>query len=529
MNRSILFLLALGVGSWAQAQDLTVSRVGSDGTDFRYWGTSGGVHAFSFGTTSCNVGDVQIDWFAGESNRHPVIGQNLFRVDDDRIVQLGQSWLKHGFCAVNETTCGTCQPTPCSTLGIGCADTYTAGLNDGQIGGPKSDVDCTGGNHPHPYSGPTEGDGTLRGRLRVAASDLGITGATYVAEGQYVSEHDQKAGNVRNNASWRRINTNDPAHLFAIGGTSVGNPAIYAWAAFDPAVRIVEVINADEGGAGVHGYYFLGWKTVDLGGGEWRYEYALQNLSSNRGAGSFAIPAGCEGLRVSDASFRDVDYHSGEIWDNTDWDIVQADGWLRFETTTPYDVNPYGNALRWGTLYNFGFTANMPPVEAGIEIGLFEPGTPDVLTPIVEGPCHALPCIVETYCQAAPNSFSGGAQMFAFGSTSVAANDLVLLATAAVPGQFGIFYYGTEKIEVPFGDGFRCVAGQIWRIPPPILADVLGDVMLHVDYDQQPFHAGAGAIDPGDTFTWQLWYRDPNGPLGSGFNLSNGLRITFCP
>ena len=35
-------------------------------------------------------------------------------------------------------------------------------------------------------------------------------------------------------------------------------------------------------------------------------------------------------------------------------------------------------------------------------------------------------------------------------------------------------------------------------------------------------------IQPADTRYFQLWYRDPLGGL-SGFNLSNGLEITFCP
>lgn len=528
MHRILLLTAVALLAAPGRAQDLTISRIGSDGTDFRYYGTSNGINAYSFATTACNVGEIPIDWYASGSNRHPVIAQNFFRIQGDRIEQLGQSWLKHGFCAVNETTCGDCQDTPCTSLGIGCADTYSSGLNDGQNGGPKSDIDPVIGYHPHPYEGPSSGDSTVRGRLQVLASDLAIPGAIYIAEAQYVTNHDQLAGNVRNNASHRAIDTNNPSHIVASGPIAIGEPAIMAWAQLDPAVQVVEVVNEGEGGPGIHGYFFLGWKTVDLGDGRWRYEYALQNLSSKRAAGSFGVPI-CDGLEITDLTFRDVDYHSGEIWDNTDWQTTQGGGWLRFETTTPYETNANGNALRWGTLYNFGFTANMPPAESGVELGLFEPGAPDVLTPIVEGPCHVLPCLFELYCQSAPNSYSGGAQIWAYGSTSFTANDLTLITTAAVPHQFGIYYYGTEKTEIPFGDGFRCVAGQIWRINPPIMANVLGDVMLHVDYGQPPFDSGPGAIDPGDTFTWQMWYRDPMGPGGSGFNLSNAVRITFCP
>ena len=38
-------------------------------------------------------------------------------------------------------------------------------------------------------------------------------------------------------------------------------------------------------------------------------------------------------------------------------------------------------------------------------------------------------------------------------------------------------------------------------------------------------NAGQGQIDPGDLWHFQFWYRDP----GAGFNLSNGLRVEFCP
>ena len=83
-------------------------------------------------TQSCNSGTEPLDWFeAGGDTRHPVIAQNMFRLKDGRFEQIGQSWLKHGFCAVNETEsmCGPCNATPCDTLGVGCADTYTALAN----------------------------------------------------------------------------------------------------------------------------------------------------------------------------------------------------------------------------------------------------------------------------------------------------------------------------------------------------------------------------------------------------------------
>ena len=39
----------------------------------------------------------------------------------------------------------------------------------------------------------------------------------------------------------------------------------------------------------------------------------------------------------------------------------------------------------------------------------------------------------------------------------------------------------------------------------------------------------AGQIGPGQTWYFQGWYRDPAGPCGSGFNLTNGIEVTFTP
>ena len=93
------------------------------------WGTVGGITAYSFATTSCNIGDEILPWF-DDNNQHPVIAQNLYRVKDGRIDQLGMSWVKHGFGALAQNLCCTCQnPGTFDFLGVGCSDPYTTGLN----------------------------------------------------------------------------------------------------------------------------------------------------------------------------------------------------------------------------------------------------------------------------------------------------------------------------------------------------------------------------------------------------------------
>ena len=78
------------------------------------FGTVSGKAAFSIGTVSCNVGDAPLAWYAN-TTQHPVISQNVYRLYNGRFQQLGQAWLKHGFCAVNEPGCGTCQPNPAAS------------------------------------------------------------------------------------------------------------------------------------------------------------------------------------------------------------------------------------------------------------------------------------------------------------------------------------------------------------------------------------------------------------------------------
>jgi len=77
---------------------------------------------------------------------------------------------------------------------------------------------------------------------------------------------------------------------------------------------------------------------------------------------------------------------------------------------------------------------------------------------------------------------------------------------------------------VPFGDGFLCVGGSVTRVLPLLVASPQGTLQFALDLQSPPL---AGLIVPGSTQHFQLWYRDPQGPGGSTFNLSDGRRIAF--
>ena len=194
--------------------DIAVSRLGltsggAGADDFAYYGTSGGIRAFTMASTACNVGTAVAQWVSGNSGNHPLIAQNMYRYLDGRFEQIGMSWLKHSFCAVSEGTCGPCQGTGCATLGIGCADTYWATLNDTSTGGPRSQIDPlgsgSGGTHVHPYSQPA-GPTAIKGRLQIHDADIQAGGQNF-AEVHYIT-HDEGFGERFNNASWREVNLN---------------------------------------------------------------------------------------------------------------------------------------------------------------------------------------------------------------------------------------------------------------------------------------------------------------------------------
>ena len=138
-------------------------------------------------------------------------------------------------------------------------------------------------------------------------------------------------------------------------------------------------------------------------------------------------------------------------------------------------------------------------------------------------------CGGTTYCVGAPNSAGPGASIGWSGSTSLAQNDFVLLATGAPAFKTALFVYGSAQVQVPLGDGFRCIAGAVKRVLPAGTTDGAGSFSRHLDFTQPPANAGSGQILPGSTWNFQLYYRDPQGPGGSGINLSNGLRAAFCP
>jgi len=132
------------------------------------------------------------------------------------------------------------------------------------------------------------------------------------------------------------------------------------------------------------------------------------------------------------------------------------------------------------------------------------------------------------YCPANTNSVGTAASISMTGTSSISNNDMGLVCVDAVPGKPGLFFYGPNQASLPLGEGNLCISGSIWRLQPPIVTDAQGGAARAMDFTQPPANAGGGAILAGSDWYFQFWYRDPPGGT-AGFNLSDGLCVSYCP
>ncbi len=413
---------------------------------------SGSIDAFSFASYSCNMGNVGVQWVAS-TNKHPVIPQSMYRYKvvsgAGRFEQLGISWCKHGFTALNNAICGcTCNGPGGSELSVGCSDPYSAPRNGTQLTttgglGPRFDINAHTGVYTYPYpfrnTNGSVGVTSITRRVQVKGDDLNPTlnsGASYYSECQYVTQDDAAYNtgsgwvhNQNNNCSYRPISITGagPDYTAAMSGsTTREKAAIQAWKAIHDASVTETLVDTPEidfpaGSGNTTGRVILSAKATNLGGGVYHYEYAVFNMNSDRSIKSFSIPVQ-NGLSVTNIGFHDVDYHSGDgfgstptvqvTFDGTDWPGVYGGGAV---TWTMVDASPVGNsnALRWGTMYNFRFDVNAAPTSGNATLGMFKAvvGLPDFVNANTVVP--VVPCTPPSMNPIAPgNTACGGAYSF---------------------------------------------------------------------------------------------------------------------
>ena len=377
----------------------------------QFGASSGTQVGLAVGTDSCNFGTVDLNWFALPSNDHPVIPQNLYRMsggatNDERMEQIGQSSVKHGFTALTQNLCALgCNGVGGTRLGSGCSDPYSASLNAGPSLGsrawinpftgayPRGDSATPPNNHTgHAHAGPTH-------RILTEIADLNTslnTGATYYAESQYVTPHEYvwcqanpTQCNMYNNVSYRRYSvtgTVSPFSFAPVGATVRAKAAITAWTG--------ATINEFKPDPGVDGVGMVGYKVTNTSPGVWHYEYAVYNQNLDRSIQSFTVPVGA-GVTLTNMGFYAPPQQPGSTGDgtmgsagfsNAAWTQTQTPSAITWSSET-LAQNPNANAIRWGTMYNFRFKSNRPPQNTNATVGFYKTGNPIIVQ--VQGPSAA--------------------------------------------------------------------------------------------------------------------------------------------
>jgi len=110
-------------------------------------------------------------------------------------------------------------------------------------------------------------------------------------------------------------------------------------------------------------------------------------------------------------------------------------------------------------------------------------------------------------------------QLATLGSVSIAAGNLALRLTQALPDKSSIAFYGFAPNNAPWNGGNLYVAAPLKRLAVRQL-----DASGAADF---PF--SLALCQPGDVLYCQGWFRDPAAPDGSTVGLSHGLRLDVCP
>ncbi|MEO7323903.1 MAG: hypothetical protein ABIW82_03660 [Dokdonella sp.] len=353
-----------------------------------------------------NVGETAVAWYDKFNNddggspqppygndQHPYLIWNLYRVDaNGRIKQIGVSAVKHAFLTVNWShTSGECGCDAGHVIYPTCEDTYSLSNNDNQSSGgapqnnlaPRSEIipySAVWGRCASAWDPNCDGQGPdsstpsnlFVNRMLVDESDMLpplSTGAHYLFEYWYIVRDDVNIYNtmgyreiqpIKTGSSWSvsLVNNNATDHDFFLG------PVINHWV--DPAAPSTVASNQELSTS--HGHARVAAKATDLGGGQWRYEYAVMNfdyahvridpthpsepnlkLLSNHGFARFSVPLP-SGATAAAMRFDDADGDGGNDWPGAV--TSNAVVW-----TAP----AAGNTLDWGTLYHFEFTSNAAP------------------------------------------------------------------------------------------------------------------------------------------------------------------------
>ena len=131
-----------------------------------------------------------------------------------------------------------------------------------------------------------------------------------------------------------------------------------------------------------------------------------------------------------------------------------------------------------------------------------------------------------SYCgPVVPNSTGKPGVVRAFGLNGVNANEVFLTADQLPNGPFGYFLVSRTQgsFMPPASQGFICLGGNIGRYNQPGNIGQGPTFSIQVDLTAVPQPTGRVAVQPGDTWNFQAWYRD----IGGTNNFTDGVEILF--
>ncbi|MCY2958995.1 MAG: hypothetical protein NTY35_02430 [Planctomycetota bacterium] len=142
-------------------------------------------------------------------------------------------------------------------------------------------------------------------------------------------------------------------------------------------------------------------------------------------------------------------------------------------------------------------------------------------------PCPCFPAVPPGASgRGCPNSIEPrGAQLLAFGTASLAADDVVLQA-AGMPNSSCLYFQGAAFAPVVFGDGRRCASGSTIRLGTKV------NICNASQYPAAPDPpiSVQGMISAPGIRNYQVWYRNSAAFCTSAtFNLTNSISINWAP
>ena len=324
-----------------------------------------------------NVGTADVAWydkFSGNyppynTDQHPYLIWSIYREIDGRFEQIGLSGIKHAFFTVNTS----CACPGGHVLGLECEDVYGTGNNDSDNAlGPRSELDaftgvwnnCGSYFDPDPCTGSQQNTSNQIGQNRLVAREDQLTdvnNSSLYFQSWYIIRDDI---NIFNSMGYRTIapTPNGAGWNINTGATFTNGAAIdnYVPPNTTSALQASKTISTTEG------HVTVAVKVVDLGNGNYRYNYAIENYDFDPRFEQFRLPF-LDSLNLTNPIFSDSDDDP-----LNDWSISINNNELLITG------NP-SNEQDWGMLFSFSFTIAAAPITGIVNLDAADAATNTII------------------------------------------------------------------------------------------------------------------------------------------------------